>query len=358
MRIGLVIYGSLRNLSGGFLYDRMLADHLTAAGHRVIVFTLPWHSYPRHLLDNLGTDLVDRIGKTSLDLLLQDELNHPSLIITNQRLKRIAGCPMVSIVHHLRCMEPRSFMANALYRTIERAYLQTLDGFVFNSRYTRKTVTALTGLNRPQVVATPGGDRLGALDDHQVLQDRCLRPGPLKLLFIGNVIRRKNLHGLLSVLQRLKGCDWQLNVIGNLAVESSYTDFIKNQIGSSGLAERVHLCGIVDDGKLRQYLHSHHLLTMPFAYEGFGIAYLEGMAFGLPALACRQGGASELVRHGETGYLFNPNDFEPLAAVMNRLNDHRNELLQLSLAARRRFDAFPNWRDTTRRIRGFLETMA
>ena len=106
MRIGLVIYGSLDTLSGGYLYDRMLVEHLRRQGDEVEIFSLPWRDYARHLTDNLSTGLLRRLQGSRLDVLLQDELNHPSLFWLNRRLH--VNYPIVSIVHHLRSSEKRS----------------------------------------------------------------------------------------------------------------------------------------------------------------------------------------------------------------------------------------------------------
>ena len=49
MRIGLLIYGGLDNLSGGFLYDRKLVEHLRNQGDQVETVALPWRNYLRCL---------------------------------------------------------------------------------------------------------------------------------------------------------------------------------------------------------------------------------------------------------------------------------------------------------------------
>src|SRR5574341_2677181 len=161
MKLGLVIYGSLDMLSGGYLYDRKLVEHLTRCGDRVEVISLPWRDYARyarHLADNLSRGLWRRLERLDVDVLLEDELNHPSLVWANRRLKRGGAYPIVSIVHHLRSSELRPAWQNRFYRWVERLYLRSADGFVFNSRNTQAAVQALAGAGRPAVVAYPAAD--------------------------------------------------------------------------------------------------------------------------------------------------------------------------------------------------------
>jgi len=79
MEIGLIIYGRLGTLTGGYIYDRMLVEHLQQRGHQVRVVSLARRPYPRQLLDNFSPELLSKLVSADFDLLLQDELNHPSL---------------------------------------------------------------------------------------------------------------------------------------------------------------------------------------------------------------------------------------------------------------------------------------
>src|SRR5512138_515430 len=148
MRLGLVIYGSLDTRSGGYLYDRKLVDYLRSQGDTVEIISLPWRNYAAHLTDNLWFRLWSpgarswnsrrrAAGLQNFDILIQDELNHPSLIFANRGKHPY---PVISLVHHLRCSELRPKWQNAFYRLIERKYLQSVDGFIFNSRTTEQAV--------------------------------------------------------------------------------------------------------------------------------------------------------------------------------------------------------------------------
>ncbi len=114
MRLALLIYGSLETISGGYLYDRMLVEYLQRQGDQVEIISLPWRNYARHLCDNLARSLFKQLDQLRVDVLLQDELNHPSLFWVNRRLD--GAVPIVSIVHHLRSSELRPSWQNAFYR--------------------------------------------------------------------------------------------------------------------------------------------------------------------------------------------------------------------------------------------------
>ena len=65
-----------------------------------------------------------------------------------------------------------------------------------------------------------------------------------------------------------------------------------------------------------------HVLLMPSEMESFGLAALEGMACGLPAVTTRVGGIPELVTHGVDGFLENVGDIQAQAArVIELLSD-------------------------------------
>lgn len=354
MRIGFIISGSLDTLTGGYLYDRIVAQGLTRLGHEVEIISLPGGSYLRRLGHGLSPGLCRRLLAGGFDVLLQDELCHPSLFLVNQRLRRQHGPAMVALVHQVLCDEPRRRWRNTLLAAAERRYLASVDGFIHNSETTRRTVTALVGPGRPQVIAYPAGDRFGTSLSREAIGKRAFRPGPLELLFLGNVIPRKGLLPLLSALARVDRSLWRLSVVGGLDFDPGYTARARQLVRQLDLSDSVRFLGPRQGSELVGILSASQLFCMPYAYEGFGIAILESMAFGLPAIGCRDGAAGETISHGTNGFLLASNDLAGLEPLLAQLHRDREALRQMALAAGATYASRPGWRDGAATIESFL----
>ena len=357
MRVGLVIYGRLDTLSGGYLYDRQLVGYLRRNGIEVELISLPWSWYGRHLTHNLSRSLFQQLRRLDVDILLQDELNHPSLFWLNRCLCRHTNIPIVSIVHHLRCQEQWANWQRPFYRHIERLYLTSVDGFICNSQTTHQTVIDLIGTVGPYVVAYPAGNRFSTTLTSDEVVARAQQPGPLRLLFVGNLIPRKGLHTLITALSLLSELDWALDVVGNTAVSPPYTQQIQRQIANTNLTPQITLHDVLPDARLQTLYAQSHLLVVPSQYEGFGIVYLEGMAFGLPAIASTAGAAHELITHGENGVLVGVGETAVLARHIQQLIHDREHLTRISLAALKRFQTYPTWDESMAQIANWLQTI-
>jgi glycosyltransferase involved in cell wall biosynthesis len=345
MNIGLTLYGSLDGRSGGFRYDRKLVEELRRGGDSVDVVELPWRNYARGLLDNASRDVRERLS-ADVDVMLQDELAHPSLVYNN----RSVPYPVVSIVHHLRASEPGRLQR--MYRAIERSYLGTVDAAVCNSTVTRDAVTALGVDREATVVAPPAGDRFAPEIDDATITERA-HDGPLRAVCVGNLEPRKGVDTLVEAVSMVAE-DVELTVVGR-PVDTAYAASVRERVAELSLADRVTLAGELTDAALAETLRSAHVMAVPSRYEGFGIVYLEGMSFGLPAIASRAGGATDIITQGETGLLVDPDAPSAVAHALSTLAADRDRLAELGLTARRRYERHPDWAATAARVRTVLE---
>ena len=63
------------------------------------------------------------------------------------------------------------------------------------------------------------------------------------------------------------------------------------------------------------------LINTPKWNEAYGNVVVEAMACGVPVVAYKRGGPSELINHGETGFLVSPDDKKNLVSFVKRIND-------------------------------------
>jgi glycosyltransferase involved in cell wall biosynthesis len=359
MRLALVIYGDLDLVSGGFLYDRRLVDYLRRRGDQVEIVSLPWRSYPLGLLDNFSPGLRRRLAGLQADMVLQDGLAHPSLFCLNRHLRKIRPGPLVALIHHLRSCEDAPYGQNYLYRRVERRYLDSVDGFIYPSRAMRREVEKLASGSRPGVVAHPGGDHLPRCAGPDDISRRAMRPGPLTIAAVANLIPRKGLHTLVEALARLpRGEAWRLRIAGSLTADPAYVRSLRRRIAELGSADRVTLLGTLTPEGVSDLLNRSQVLAVPARFEALGIVFLEAMRVGLPVIASTAGGAGEICTHGREGFLVPPGEVQALADCLKIFLIDRGCLLEMSLAAWERSGAHPTWDDSLARVRQFLVDMS
>ena len=358
MHVGLMIYGSIETLTGGYLYDRKFVEFLASQGDRAGVISLPRpERLSGALADNARPSLMRRVAGAPFDVLVQDELIHPSTVLLNRRLTSRARCPIVTIVHLLRSSE-RAVRLRRLSSAAERRYLAGVDGAVFNSETTRAAVESLLGRRLPGVVAYPGCDHLAADASESEIAARARADGALRVLSVANVLPGKGLHVLVDALAHLPAGGWRLAVVGSLTMDRAYAGHLRGLIERAGLRNNVDLVGAVPNSRVADYLRDSHLLVVPSDYEALGIAYLEAMRFGLPVIATAAGGAGEIIGHGTEGFLVAPGDAAAITAHLRLLGEDREVLFRMGLAAQRRVARHPTWRESFEPVRRFLASLA
>ncbi len=123
-----------------------------------------------------------------------------------------------------------------------------MDGFIFNSKTTKKAVLNLIEQGKPSVLAYPPVDQFGGPISPQEIRERAGR-NEFRILFLGNVIYRKGLH---TLLEAVKGLDARVHVdvVGSLTSEPAYVSLIQEIIEKNQLASRVTLHGSLDQETL------------------------------------------------------------------------------------------------------------
>jgi len=87
----------------------------------------------------------------------------------------------------------------------------------------------------------------------------------------------------------------------------------------AGIADRVHFLNCLSGGELAACYAHADVFAMPSSGEGFGLVFLEAMAFAKPVIGAACGGTTDLVEHGVNGLLVPPGDTQKLVAALDSL---------------------------------------
>jgi glycosyltransferase involved in cell wall biosynthesis len=130
------------------------------------------------------------------------------------------------------------------------------------------------------------------------------------LLFVGRMEERKGISTLVrafadvaralpDVVLVLAGPD----VVGPPAHASNVAWMCEQWEALGVSSDRFLFLGTVANEALPGIYSCADVMVAPSPFEAFGLVYLEAMACGCPPVACRSGGAAELIQDGETGVL-------------------------------------------------------
>ena len=114
-------------------------------------------------------------------------------------------------------------------------------------------------------------------------------------------------------------------------------DALKATAEGLGVANSVRFEGFIPD--IRDYVSACDLVVMPSHKEGLPLVAIEAMAMQRPLVASNVGGMKEVVLHGETGFIVQPNDPATLAEHIERVLADRSLAEQMGKRGRERVEA-------------------
>ncbi|WGZ91124.1 MAG: glycosyltransferase family 4 protein [Candidatus Thiocaldithrix dubininis] len=131
----------------------------------------------------------------------------------------------------------------------------------------------------------------------------------IKVLFSGNLTRRKGADLLLPIIERL---DKNITIY--------YTSGLREK---SKLLDhpRLYALGNIPHKKMPELYRNMDILLFPTVREGHSIAVLEAMASGLPVVASNVASLPEQIIHGHGGFLCTLGDVNSFASAIQNLAD-------------------------------------
>ena len=165
---------------------------------------------------------------------------------------------------------------------------------------------------------------------------------------VATVTPRKGHLLLIEALATLADLDWELLCIGSLERDPVEAAALRAAIAHHGLGSRVTLAGEWPPERLAEAYQAADAFVLPSFLEGYGMAFAEALAHGLPIVATRGGAIPDTVPES-AGLLVPPGDAAALATALRRLLTAAALRRDLAAGAARAGAMLPDWDETVRR---------
>jgi glycosyltransferase involved in cell wall biosynthesis len=343
----LVVPGDPDTHTGGFIYDKRLAEELRKLGLEVAVHALPdgW-PYP----DFRAVDAAEATLQAIPDraLVLVDGLALGVLPrLAERQAERLR---LIALVHHPLAeetgLEPGE---RARLFDSERDALAQVCHVVATSAFTAQSLVDY-GVTQDRLSVVPPGTEPAALAAGSG------KSAPA-LLCVASLTPRKGHDLLLNALATLVDKPWTLDLVGSETRNTRHAHQMRRLCTRLNLSARVSFRGELSGRALDRAYHASDLFVLASHYEGYGMVITEAVARGLPVVATAGGAVPYTLPEG-AGLLAEAGDVDALAWALGRVLDDPDLFARLAEGARGARERLPRWSDSARRLAADLERVS
>ena len=244
--------------------------------------------------------------------------------------------PLIALVHHPLALESGLSAKQAeQLRASERAALTAASRVIVTSAATARQLISDYAVPADRIaVSRPGSDPAPIATGS--------RDGIVRLLSVGAVVPRKGFDVLIAALATLADVSWRLTIAGDRSRDEKAAAQLDADIARFGLGGRVEVLGAVPPGRLAELYAGADVFVLASRFEGYGMAYADAIAHGLPVIGTTAGAIPDTVPEG-AGVLVTPDDVCALALALRRLVENPDERRRMAASAREAARQLPTW---------------
>jgi glycosyltransferase involved in cell wall biosynthesis len=349
-RFALAVPGDLATPTGGYAYDRRMMAELGELGWQIDLLDLG-DGFPS------PSDVTHAAARTRLLAVPAGRaivIDGLALGVLPEIASELAGRnPLLALVHHPLALESglTAERAESLRRS-ERAALASVRGVIVTSAATARLVISNYGVPAERVsVARPGSDRVPPARTGSEFRD-----GAIKLLSVGAVVPRKGFDVLLAALATLAELPWRLTIAGDLTRDRDTAMQLEADVAHHGLQDRIITLGAVSPECLAALYIDADAFVLASYFEGYGMAYAEALAHGLPVIGSDAGAIPDTVPP-DAGLLVPPGDVAAFAQALRSVICDAELRQRLAHGARAAALRLPSWRQSAEIFSRALERL-
>ncbi len=226
--------------------------------------------------------------------------------------------------------KPTSPHRHAFLRSPISGMLARADAVIAQSRDTAANVARIYGVERPVELVPLGIARPPRVSAHR--GEFSLPENAFVMTTVGRLVPRKATAQLVSVLAAIRHQDVYLLIVG----DGPDTLEVQRAAGELGVSDRVRLLGHVTESQKHAALCAGDIFVSTSQHEGFGLVFLEAMAFGLPIVCYDRGGQVDFLSTPKTGAVVTLNDIDAFTCAVRELHaspERRAAIRRHNLAA-------------------------
>jgi glycosyltransferase involved in cell wall biosynthesis len=134
----------------------------------------------------------------------------------------------------------------------------------------------------------------------------------VKIIFVGQLIKRKGVEILFKCLDDLKG-DWELNIVGNGPLKKGLERRAK-EIKKG----RINFLGVLPNREAQEFISNSDILILPSLWDGWGAVVNEALMVGTPVILSDKCGSNILIRDFSKGIVVRAGSIESLTKAITK----------------------------------------
>jgi glycosyltransferase involved in cell wall biosynthesis len=270
-------------------------------------------------------------------------VNEVLFIVPALIAKRLFRVPLVVHVRSLARVNDRSFRSRWFNRVLRRK----ADAVIAINGNTRATLAADIAVDIIQNSFTP--EVLPEADHRIIAKISRLRPGSLKVGFVGNLHVSKGVFDLVEAAKLVKkaGRDvdflfiggitssdkgWKARLLNWAGLSQNVRDHLKDQIQSPEISDIIHLLGPTLD--IQSVYERIDVIAFPSHFDAPGRPVFEAAFSAVPSIVAVTTPQPDTLRHGETGLAIAAKDPQGLADAIIYFADNRAEVIRMGANAK------------------------
>ncbi len=339
------IPGDLATPTGGYLYARKILPLLRERlATEVCALPAGFPLASETELKKAGSALAELDAHGTVFLV--DGLAYGALRVS---ALEILKSPVVPLVHHpLGFEEGLTASEKALLLKSEEEALALAQHIVVPSYKTAEELARLFRVSSVKVtVAEPG-----------ILRGRRAEGAsagePLHIVSVGSLTPRKGFAVLIDALYEVRDLPWRATIAGSPDQSPDTAAKVRRKISSYGFEDRVQLAGQLDEARLSELYTSADIFALASLYEGYGMAFAEAIAHGLPVVASGEGAVRDTVPE-RAGLVCATGDVAAFAEALRALLSNPDLRRETAEGAWRHGQTLPAWTNTADTIAHVLQ---